>query len=62
MARRMPEIGGTFLQAESELGASNMVFGARRRASWPSPPLSPGISLMSEALSYIAGAQLPRCS
>ncbi len=60
LARRMPEIGGVFLQAESELGASNMIFGAAssgKRVFTSSS--SPGISLMSEALSYIACAELP---
>ncbi len=60
MARRMPEVGGVFVQAESELGASNMVFGAAssgKRVFTTSS--SPGISLMSEAISYIAAAELP---
>lgn len=60
LARRMPEVGGTFLQAESELGASNMLFGAAasgKRVFTTSS--SPGISLMSEALSYITCAELP---
>jgi len=60
LSRRMPEVGGNFLQAESEVGAANMVFGA---AATGEPVFttssSPGISLMSEAISYIAGAQLP---
>jgi 2-oxoglutarate/2-oxoacid ferredoxin oxidoreductase subunit alpha len=60
LSRRMPEVGGCFLQAESELAASNMIFGA---AATGEPAFttssSPGISLMSEAISYIAGAQLP---
>jgi len=60
LARRMPEVGGVFLQAESELGASNMIFGAAasgKRVFTSSS--SPGISLMSEALSYITCAELP---
>ncbi|MBZ0263778.1 3-methyl-2-oxobutanoate dehydrogenase subunit VorB [bacterium] len=60
LARRMPEVGGVFLQAESELGASNMLFGAAasgKRAFTSSS--SPGISLMSEAISYITCAELP---
>ncbi len=60
MARRMPEVGGVFLQAESELGASNMLFGAAasgKRCFTTSS--SPGISLMSEAISYITCAELP---
>ena len=60
MARRMPEEGRVFLQCESELAAINMVFGAAatgKRAMTSSS--SPGISLMQEGISYLAGAQLP---
>jgi len=60
MARRMPELGRTFLQAESEIGAINMVYGAAcagMRAM--SSSSSPGISLMQEGLSYIAGTEVP---
>lgn len=60
MAKRMPKIGGTFLQAESEIAAINMVYGAASagvRAMTSSS--SPGISLKSEGISYIAGADLP---
>jgi len=60
MSRRLVEVGGVFLQAESELGASNMIFGAAssgKRVFTSSS--SPGISLMSEALSYITAAELP---
>ncbi|HUV31527.1 MAG TPA: 3-methyl-2-oxobutanoate dehydrogenase subunit VorB [Acidobacteriota bacterium] len=60
LARRMPEVGGVFLQAESEVAVSNMLFGAAatgKRVFTSSS--SPGISLMQEAISYIAGAQLP---
>ncbi|MBQ3791813.1 MAG: 3-methyl-2-oxobutanoate dehydrogenase subunit VorB [Clostridia bacterium] len=60
MAKRMPKIGGTFLQAESEIAAINMVYGASAagvRAMTSSS--SPGISLKSEGLSYLAGADLP---
>lgn len=60
MSRRMPEVGGTFLQAESELAAINMVYGAAavgERAMTSSS--SPGISLMQEALSFIAASELP---
>jgi len=60
LARRMPEIGGNFVQAESELAASNMVFGAAATGELVfTTSSSPGISLMAEAISYIAGAQLP---
>ncbi len=60
MARRMPELGRTFLQAESEVAAINMVYGAAcggARAMTSSS--SPGISLMQEGLSYIAGSEAP---
>ena len=60
MAKRMPKIGGTFLQAESEIAAVNMVIGAAAagvRAMTSSS--SPGISLKSEGLSYMAGCELP---
>jgi 2-oxoglutarate ferredoxin oxidoreductase subunit alpha len=60
LSRRMLEVGGVFLQAESELGASNMIFGAAssgKRVFTSSS--SPGISLMSEAFSYISAAELP---
>ena len=60
MSRRMPQVGGTFLQAESEIAAINMVYGAAgagARAMTSSS--SPGISLKQEGISYIAGAELP---
>jgi 2-oxoglutarate ferredoxin oxidoreductase subunit alpha len=60
MARRMPEVNGCFVQAESEVAAINMLYGcsaAGKRVITTSS--SPGISLMQEGLSYIAGAQLP---
>lgn len=60
MAKRMPKIGGTFLQAESEVAAINMVIGAAacgKRAMTSSS--SPGISLKSEGISYLAGCDLP---
>ena len=57
MAKRMPKIGGTFLQAESEIAAINMVYGV---ASTGKPAMtsssSPGISLKCEGSSYLAGA------
>ncbi len=60
LARRMPEVGGVFVQAESELAASNMIFGAAGAGERVfTSSSSPGISLMSEAISYIAGAELP---
>lgn len=60
MAKVMPKIGGVFLQAESEIAAINMVLGASSagvRAMTSSS--SPGISLKSETISYIAGSDLP---
>ena len=60
MARRMAEVGGTFIQAESELAAVNMVYGASAaggRAMTSSS--SPGVSLKQEGISYLAGSELP---
>ncbi len=60
MAKRMPKIGGCFLQAESEIAAINMVYGVAstgKRVMTSSS--SPGISLKGEGLSYLAGADLP---
>ena len=60
MSERMPEVGGVFLQAESEVAAINMVFGAAavgERAMTSSS--SPGISLKQEGISYLAGCELP---
>jgi len=60
MARRMPEVGGCFLQAESEIAAINMVYGAAGAgARVMTSSSSPGISLKQEGISYIAGARLP---
>ncbi len=60
LARRMPELGRTFLQAESELGAINMVYGAAcAGVRVMSSSSSPGVSLMMEGLSYIAGTEIP---
>ena len=60
MARRMPEVGGTFIQAESELAAISMVYGsAAAGARTMTSSSSPGISLKQEGISYLAGAQLP---
>lgn len=56
----IPLAGGTFLQAESEVAAINMVYGAASAGTRAMTASSgPGISLMSEGLSYIAGAELP---
>jgi 2-oxoglutarate ferredoxin oxidoreductase subunit alpha len=60
MSRRLPEVGGVFLQAESEVAAINMVYGAAGAgARVMTSSSSPGISLKQEGLSYIAGAELP---
>ena len=60
MSKVMPKIGGTYLQAESEIAAVNMVLGAASagvRAMTSSS--SPGISLKTEGISYMAGSDLP---
>jgi 2-oxoglutarate ferredoxin oxidoreductase subunit alpha len=60
MSVRLPQVGGTFVQAESEVAASNMIYGAAgsgERVMTSSS--SPGVSLMSEAISYLAGSELP---
>jgi 2-oxoglutarate ferredoxin oxidoreductase subunit alpha len=60
MARRMPEVGGTFLQAESEIASINMVLGAAAAgARTMTSSSSPVISLKQEGLSYLAGTELP---
>jgi 2-oxoglutarate ferredoxin oxidoreductase subunit alpha len=60
MAREMPKRGRVFLQAESELGAINMLYGAAcGGARGMTSSSSPGISLMTEGLSYIAGTEVP---
>ncbi len=60
LSRRMPELGRAFVQAESELGAINMVYGAAcTGARVMSSSSSPGVSLMLEGLSYIAGTEVP---
>ncbi len=60
LSRRMPELRRTFVQAESELGAINMVYGAAcAGVRVMSSSSSPGVSLMQEGLSYIAGTEIP---
>jgi 2-oxoglutarate ferredoxin oxidoreductase subunit alpha len=60
MAKRMPELGRAFVQAESELGAINMALGAAATgARVLVSSSSPGISLMAEAMSYMAGSETP---
>ncbi|MEA1969032.1 MAG: 3-methyl-2-oxobutanoate dehydrogenase subunit VorB [Thermodesulfobacteriota bacterium] len=60
LAKRMPEVNGVFVQGESEVAVGYMIFGAAacgERVMTTSS--SPGVSLMSEAISYIAGARCP---
>ncbi len=60
MAKRMPKVGGVFLQAESEVAAINMVYGcASSGVRCMTSSSSPGISLKSEGVSYMAGSDLP---
>ncbi|MBQ6719108.1 MAG: 3-methyl-2-oxobutanoate dehydrogenase subunit VorB [Oscillospiraceae bacterium] len=60
MAKKMPKIGGVFLQAESEIASINMVYGAAATGCRVmTSSSSPGISLKSEGLSYIAGSDIP---
>jgi 2-oxoglutarate ferredoxin oxidoreductase subunit alpha len=60
MARRMPELGRVFLQAESEVAAINMVYGAASTGvRVMTSSSSPGVSLMMEGISYIAGSEVP---
>jgi 2-oxoglutarate ferredoxin oxidoreductase subunit alpha len=60
MALRMPQLGRTFLQAESEVAAINMVYGAAcTGVRVMSSSSSPGVSLMMEGISYIAGTEVP---
>ncbi len=60
MSWRMPQAGGVFIQAESEVAAINMIFGASAAgARCMTSSSSPGISLKQEGISYIAAAELP---
>ncbi len=60
MAKRMPKVGGVFLQAESEIAAINMILGlASTGKRCMTSSSSPGISLKSEGISYIAGSDIP---
>jgi len=60
MARRMPELGRAFVQAKSEIGAINMALGAAATGRKVLVSTSsPGMSLMAEAMSYLAGSELP---
>ncbi len=59
-AKYFPKVGGTFLQAESEVASINMVYGAASAGvRTMTASSSPGISLMQEGISYMAGAELP---
>lgn len=60
LAQRLPQVGGVFVQAESEVAAINMVYGAAGAgARVMTSSSSPGISLKQEGITYIAGAELP---
>lgn len=60
MSRELPKVDGVFLQAESEVSAINMVYGAAGAgARVMTSSSSPGIALKQEGISYIAGAELP---
>jgi 2-oxoglutarate ferredoxin oxidoreductase subunit alpha len=60
MAKRMPKIGGVYLQAESEIAAINMVYGASAAGvRVMTSSSSPGVSLKGEGISYMIGADLP---
>lgn len=60
MSRRLPEVGGTFVQGESELAAVNMVYGAAATGTYAmTSSSSPGISLKTEGISYLASSHIP---
>lgn len=60
LSKRLPEAGGVFIQAESEIAAINMIYGASAcGARVMTSSSSPGMSLKQEAISYMAGAELP---
>ena len=60
LSRRLPEVGGVFLQGESEVAVSYMILGAAAAGERVfTTSSSPGVSLMSEGISYIAGMQVP---
>src|SRR5574342_644669 len=60
MSARLPQVGGTFVQAERELAASNMLYGAAGAGCRCfTSSSSPGISLLMEGISYIAGSKPP---
>lgn len=60
MSRRLPEVGGVFIQGESEIASINMVYGAAAAGTMAmTSSSSPGISLKAEGISYLVGAELP---
>lgn len=60
MSKRMPELGRAFVQAESEVAAINMVYGAASTGELAmTTSSSPGIALMQEGISYMCGAEVP---
>lgn len=60
LVKRLPEVGGTFVQAESEVAAIHMVYGAAGvGVKCMTSSSSPGISLMAEGMSYLAACELP---
>ena len=60
LAKRLPEVGGLYMQAESEVASINTVYGASGAGARVMTSSSgPGISLMQEGISYLAGAELP---
>ncbi len=60
MSRELPKVGGSFVQAESEVAAINMIYGAAGAgARVMTSSSSPGIALKQEGITYIAGAELP---
>ncbi len=60
MSEHLPPVGGVYIQAESEVAAINMVYGAAATGAWAmTTSSSPGISLMQEGLSYMIGSELP---
>ena len=60
LVKRLPEVGGVFVQAESEVASINMIYGAAAAGERTMTGSSgPGISLMQEGMSYLAGAELP---
>jgi 2-oxoglutarate ferredoxin oxidoreductase subunit alpha len=60
LVKRLPEVGGVFVQAESEVASANMLYGAAGAGvKCMTSSSSPGISLMAEGMSYIAACELP---